>query len=214
MFDEAQIETIATWLHGVHQPRRRSDDNAFEWRQVATTTSEAFRNEIGPYLRSAAPDERPLHLQQYVSWKTGFQKVKVTLKLLIITDVRVWIVEHSEGQVQQPRIYGWEQTRVTKKKLTMGGFKEEQGGLEVLSAGDTAGELEQLIAGRGTAGPTSSLQAILNAGMSAAVPMHAAAGGAWHPDPTGRHELRWWDGTAWTANVSDGGVTVSDPLPS
>jgi hypothetical protein len=30
---------------------------------------------------------------------------------------------------------------------------------------------------------------------------------AWLPDPTGRHELRWFDGTAFTANVSDGGVT-------
>lgn len=30
---------------------------------------------------------------------------------------------------------------------------------------------------------------------------------AWLPDPTGRHELRWFDGTAFTADVSDRGVT-------
>jgi len=35
---------------------------------------------------------------------------------------------------------------------------------------------------------------------------------AWHPDPTGRHELRWWDGTEWTDNVSDQGVAGNDPL--
>lgn len=34
----------------------------------------------------------------------------------------------------------------------------------------------------------------------------------WHPDPTGRHELRWWDGTVWTEHVSDGGVTSTDPV--
>jgi hypothetical protein len=34
----------------------------------------------------------------------------------------------------------------------------------------------------------------------------------WHPDPTGRYEWRWWDGTAWTANASRGGQTVTDPL--
>ena len=34
---------------------------------------------------------------------------------------------------------------------------------------------------------------------------------AWHPDPTGRHEHRWWDGTRWTGMVSDGGVVDDDP---
>lgn len=32
----------------------------------------------------------------------------------------------------------------------------------------------------------------------------------WHPDPTGRHELRFWDGTQWSNDVSDGGVTSKD----
>ena len=35
---------------------------------------------------------------------------------------------------------------------------------------------------------------------------------AWQPDPTNRHELRWWDGTAWTDHVSDQGVVGVDPL--
>lgn len=34
----------------------------------------------------------------------------------------------------------------------------------------------------------------------------------WHPDPTGRHQLRYWDGTAWTAWVADDGVQGEDPL--
>jgi uncharacterized protein YxjI len=34
----------------------------------------------------------------------------------------------------------------------------------------------------------------------------------WHPDPSGRHELRYWDGTAWTDHVSDQGVTGTDPV--
>jgi hypothetical protein len=37
-------------------------------------------------------------------------------------------------------------------------------------------------------------------------------GGAWQPDPAGRHELRWWDGGRWTENVSDGGRPGVDPL--
>ena len=34
----------------------------------------------------------------------------------------------------------------------------------------------------------------------------------WWPDPFGRHEVRWWDGRAWTADVSDGGVRSVDPV--
>lgn len=34
---------------------------------------------------------------------------------------------------------------------------------------------------------------------------------AWAPDPHGRHELRYWDGTVWTEHVSSGGVQTTDP---
>ncbi|MEI8239801.1 MAG: DUF2510 domain-containing protein, partial [Actinomycetota bacterium] len=44
--------------------------------------------------------------------------------------------------------------------------------------------------------------------------------GDWHPDPYGRHQLRWWDGTEWTSMVSDNGLTRDEtelehhePLP-
>jgi hypothetical protein len=33
----------------------------------------------------------------------------------------------------------------------------------------------------------------------------------WHPDPYRRHELRWWDGAAWSEHVSDQGRTGVDP---
>ena len=41
----------------------------------------------------------------------------------------------------------------------------------------------------------------------------APAEAGWIADPTGRHEYRYWDGSAWTDNVSDGGVTSVDPIP-
>jgi Septum formation/Protein of unknown function (DUF2510) len=34
----------------------------------------------------------------------------------------------------------------------------------------------------------------------------------WNPDPSGRHEYRYWDGSNWTDDVSDNGVTSLDPL--
>jgi uncharacterized protein YxjI len=33
---------------------------------------------------------------------------------------------------------------------------------------------------------------------------------AWHPDPTGRHQLRYWDGQDWTEHVSDHGIPAID----
>ena len=36
----------------------------------------------------------------------------------------------------------------------------------------------------------------------------------WHPDPTGEHELRYWDGRMWTEHVADQGVQSVSPLPT
>ena len=37
-------------------------------------------------------------------------------------------------------------------------------------------------------------------------------GPSWYPDPEGRHEYRWYDGTAWTDQVSDHGRLSTAPL--
>ncbi len=37
------------------------------------------------------------------------------------------------------------------------------------------------------------------------------ADASWHPDPTGRHEMRYWDGQQWSESVSDAGVVTDDP---
>jgi hypothetical protein len=34
----------------------------------------------------------------------------------------------------------------------------------------------------------------------------------WNPDPTGRHESRYFDGVAWTENVVDGKNPSKDAL--
>ena len=40
----------------------------------------------------------------------------------------------------------------------------------------------------------------------------ATAPAGWLADPTGRHQLRYWDASVWTQHVSDNGVTSVDPL--
>lgn len=34
----------------------------------------------------------------------------------------------------------------------------------------------------------------------------------WYPDPCGRHEVRYWDGSVWTDNVADAGQAAVDPV--
>jgi hypothetical protein len=34
----------------------------------------------------------------------------------------------------------------------------------------------------------------------------------WFADPARRHQARYWDGTDWTEQISDNGVTGADPL--
>jgi hypothetical protein len=45
------------------------------------------------------------------------------------------------------------------------------------------------------------------------LPSGAVPPPGWHPDPSGRHWWRWWDGRGWTDHVADGGAPYVDPLP-
>jgi hypothetical protein len=39
-----------------------------------------------------------------------------------------------------------------------------------------------------------------------------AAPAGWLPDPSTRHELRYWDGARWTDHVTDAGAPGMDPI--
>ena len=57
------------------------------------------------------------------------------------------------------------------------------------------------------AAPTEQL------GIAATHPFSRLPPPGWHPDPSGRHWWRWWDGGGWTEHVADGGAPYVDPLP-
>jgi hypothetical protein len=60
------------------------------------------------------------------------------------------------------------------------------------------------------------VRAIQGPAAAAQLPQSAAGGAGqapgWHPDPAGRHEMRYWNGTGWTEDVSDKGVAAKDPV--
>ena len=43
--------------------------------------------------------------------------------------------------------------------------------------------------------------------------VHGTTAPGWYLDPAGLHELRWWDGSTWSAAVIDQGRQAQDPLP-
>ena len=46
---------------------------------------------------------------------------------------------------------------------------------------------------------------------SVAPPVSTAVPANWYADPSGRYELRYWDGSQWTEHVSRGGQQFTDP---
>ena len=40
----------------------------------------------------------------------------------------------------------------------------------------------------------------------------SATPAGWYPDPTGRHQHRYWDSARWTSMVADNGVTTQDSV--
>jgi hypothetical protein len=49
-------------------------------------------------------------------------------------------------------------------------------------------------------------------GTAVAVALAPTLAARWLPDPTGRHQYRYWDGGCWTENVYDAGVESRDPV--
>lgn len=62
--------------------------------------------------------------------------------------------------------------------------------------------LQQWLAG--ASGPAVASSPTAGYGVGTSIPPQ------WHSDPTGRHELRFWDGTDWSDDVADRGVTSKD----
>ncbi|MGA9277227.1 DUF2510 domain-containing protein, partial [Ilumatobacter sp.] len=45
----------------------------------------------------------------------------------------------------------------------------------------------------------------------AETPLDSGVPAGWYADPSGRFELRYWDGSAWTEHVSRAGQQYTDP---
>jgi hypothetical protein len=73
------------------------------------------------------------------------------------------------------------------------------------SAGVTVGAVTTATPSGGDSGYGAATGVGTNSTTAPAVPA------AWYKDPSGRYEMRYWNGTAWTEHVSRGGQQFTDP---
>ena len=64
--------------------------------------------------------------------------------------------------------------------------------------------------------PIESAQPVAASAEAASAPSNATVAithtpAGWYPDPSGRFEMRYWDGLAWTEHVSRQGQQYTDP---
>jgi len=112
------------------------------------------------------------------------------------------------------------------------------GGWEVVSVVESGGQLHAIMRREGSppaaaaaAAPAAVVEPAVAAAPAAVTPIetaqpvtpaaastpsnatvaitHTPAG--WYPDPSGRYEMRYWDGLAWTEHVSRQGQQFTDP---
>ena len=70
------------------------------------------------------------------------------------------------------------------------------------------GSSEPSYSGAAGSEPASTTAAAAPAAATTSVPTTPAG---WYPDPSGRYEMRYWDGDKWTEHVSRQGQTFTDP---
>ena len=109
--------------------------------------------------------------------------------------------QHLAAEITRRAADGWELVQITTADTWYHAFIRHQGvvsvepRLGVTAAGST-------VASTSTAATSSPAAA--SAGATPAVPAD------WYKDPSGRFELRYWNGTAWTEHVSTGGTQSTD----
>jgi hypothetical protein len=59
--------------------------------------------------------------------------------------------------------------------------------------------------------PEPAPEPVAEPAAEAAPAVESAVPAGWYADPSGRFELRYWDGTAWTEHVSRAGQQFTDP---
>jgi hypothetical protein len=163
---------------------------------VANQVCDALRSSI-----DAAEEVR--ELRPMLSFRVSRKSATVRIDVLACTDRQVHLVFAGSDTAVDVRRFSYGVLDADTKVFKLKPELTEKNGRPLLIVPRSAGKearFDQMLA----APPTRR---------NPELPTEAPASPpGWHADPTRRHQLRWWDGRAWTANAADAGTTVHDPL--
>jgi hypothetical protein len=91
---------------------------------------------------------------------------------------------------------GWELVQIINDDSVIHAFVRRTGG--------AAPAAQSTATANSSAAPFSATAATTSTGTTPNVPAD------WYKDPSGRFELRYWNGTAWTEHVATGGTQSTD----
>jgi hypothetical protein len=221
--DEGRLRRGDTGRHRRHRssldddrpPAGRSRAEA----RVLNTRSQAHLQLLVDAFRDSRPEPERVYELRVIQ-----DESPTSHQVLCCSDARVVFAEAGEGALRSFTVFA-HGTLDVENKLLRARAELRMGPKPVLIWPRLAGKDDEIDVGvrQVMSGPSRALHALqtrvargergritLTAGAPAAGTSAVAPG--WHPDPTGRHDHRWWDGSTWTANAADDGVAVHDPI--
>ena len=202
--DGAQIDAIARHVHDGYERKARRDRDWNNGMAVARAVAQAMGEALSDLGQRIERDEVLVDLAHVERYTVVPRGVRVTLTMLAATNRRLWHLVHRDGAVVACDPIPMEGIRAQKKSLTSSiSVERSAGGWTVTGMKPLVDWVEDIVRTR----PQTpvGLVAKVTASPTEYPP-------SWLADPTGRHELRYWDGSRWTEHVSDGGATGQDPL--
>ena len=97
---------------------------------------------------------------------------------------------------------GWELVQIINDDSVIHAFVRRTGGVPAATA-----SVPSSAAAQSTTAPFSAASTTATTASSGATPNVPAD---WYKDPSGRFELRYWNGSAWTEHVATGGTQSTD----
>ena len=178
-------------------------------RAVAEAVAEVTSRLVDLLGQHLADGEELRDIHSSSGHKVGLRGVKARVGFLVLTDRRILCVIEDQAQEIAPMVqpFDYGTVPIRGKRMHLGGpsVVVESGAVVVTTRN---GKVDEVTARLSSPPPQADWLAAVEAS-GAAAPVAPAA---WHPDPTGRHEHRWWDGTRWTDQVADAGVASTDPV--
>ena len=124
------------------------------------------------------------------------------------------------SELNQHATGGWEVVSVVESGGRLHAILRREGNPPAAVAATSAAEPAAVVAPAAAAAAPAAVTPIETAqpvtAAAASTPSNATVAithtpAGWYPDPSGRYEMRYWDGLAWTEHVSRQGQQFTDP---